>query len=151
MRGSVTIEGDSIRLWGDGRLLDAHAMSDLIRICDVRAGSDIDLANPDCDFHVFSFREKIWVLPEETEGVSTVIFKTWRDYISKSKIYYFADLPELPRPWRRPWLGGLVRIREPQLLVLPSTDVPNWRLHGPVEPGTIPPPELFMKEGRAKG
>jgi hypothetical protein len=145
MAGRVIVEGNLIRLWGDGQLLDEQRQGNLTRIYDVFAGSDISVANPDTDFHLFAFSDKVWLLPHDTAGVSSIIFATWRDHIHKLKLYYIADLEELPRHWRKPWLGGLLRIPEPQLLVLPSTDLPKWRLRGPLDPGAIPSPDMISK------
>ncbi len=135
MIGKVVVEGDRIRLCVGGRLLDEQSQKSLTRIYDVYAGSDIDVANLDSDFCVFVFTDKIWVLPRKTEGVSTIIYKTWKDFIEREELYYNADLEELPRHWRRTLLWGFVRLHEPQLLVLPSTDIPHWRVRGPSIPG----------------
>lgn len=145
MTGRVITEGDLIQLWADGRLLDEQRQNNLARIYDVFAGSDISIANPDTNFYVFAFLDKLWLLPENTEGVPGVIFRSWRDLIVKSKLYYFAHLDALPQEWRKPWMGGLFRMPEPQLLVLPPTDLPNWRLRGPLDPETLRPFEAAVK------
>lgn len=145
MTAKVTIEGGLIRLWSDGRLLDKQHQSSLTRIYEVYAGSDISVANPDTEFNVFSFSDNLWVLPFETEGTSKVLYETWHDHISKSKLYYVADLAKLPQHWRKRWLWGLLRIPEPQLLVLPATDLPDWRIWGPVDPGGQLPMDVLLR------
>jgi hypothetical protein len=128
MTDEVKIEGDTLRLLSHGRLLDAQRREALDRVYFVEAGSDISLSNLDVEFHVFRFAGKLWVVPEKTAGVWTVIDAVRRENIAQADLCWDARLDEIPRDWRKSYLWGLARPHMPALLVLPVAALPMWRI-----------------------
>jgi hypothetical protein len=128
MAHETTIEGDTLRLRSRRRVLDAQHRNALDRVYFVEAGSDVSVYNPDAEFHVFRFADKLWVLPEKTAGVSTVIDGRGERTSAQSDRCWEAVLDEIPRDWRKPVLWGLVRPHAPGLLVLPVEALPAWRV-----------------------
>jgi hypothetical protein len=124
----VTVEGDTLRVLARGRLLDAQRRDALARVYFVAAGSDISAANLDAEFYVFRFREKLWVLPEETAGVSTAVDAVRPESIAPSEGCWDAFIDEIPRDWRKSFLAGLIRPHAPGLLVVPVGTLPHWRI-----------------------
>jgi contact-dependent growth inhibition (CDI) system CdiI-like immunity protein len=128
MTDEVTIDGDTLRPLSRGCLLDAQHRNALDRVYFVEAGSDISVYNLNVEFHVFRFAGKLWVLPEKTAGVSTVIDGVWRKDITPSDRCWDAFLGEIPRAWRKSFLWRLVGPHAPGLLVLPVEALPTWRI-----------------------
>lgn len=147
MTGKITLNGDLIKLWADGRLLDEQPQKNLSGIYCVFAGSEVDAANLDTEFYIFAFSDKLWLLPFETEDV-TITIKCLRDLVVRSRLYYFAYLDALPRTWRKSFLRGVIRFHDPQLLVLPAAELPKMRLKGPINPDGLLPLEGHFGDDR---
>jgi hypothetical protein len=126
MRDEVNVDGDTVKLLSRGELLDAQPRDALKRVYWVMAGSEINPLAIDVEFHVFRFREKLWVLPWETAGVGTVIDAMWPEEHQRSEHCWIASLGEIPRDWRKSYLWGLARPHAPALLVLPVSALPQW-------------------------
>ncbi len=124
MRDEVKIDGERITLFSRGARIDAQLKDALDRVYWVMAGSEINFLALDVEFHVFRFHDELWVLPWETSGVGEAIDAIWPEQQTRSERCWIAVMSEMPRPWRKSYLWGLLRPHAPALLVLPPALLP---------------------------
>ncbi|MBV8962819.1 MAG: hypothetical protein JOY97_06965 [Hyphomicrobiales bacterium] len=120
-RDKVKIDGERVILFSRGRLVDAQPCACLERVYSVHAGSDISIFTPDVEFHVFRFKDKLWVLPWKTGGVAGAVDAIWPERNDRLSHSWEAVLWEMPRDWRKSYFWGLARPPMPALRVLPRS------------------------------
>lgn len=123
-RDEVKVDGERVMLFSRGRQIDAQLHASLERVYSVNAGADISIFSLDVEFHVFQFKDKLWVLPWKTVGVAAAVEAIWPEKNGRLAHSWEAVLWEMPRDWRQRYLWGMLRPHVPALRVLPRPAAP---------------------------
>ena len=125
-----------IRFQINGRIEATRQLSELRRVFEVDAGSDL-FAN-DIWFQVMDFGDSLWIVPESV-GLETHL--AWADYLRAIGGYFHATIYWPPKQWLG---GGFLGLgRHPVAKIVAGNALPvhneTWKTEGPLDPKSYTP------------